>query len=283
MQLANLLHQQERSAEAEPLLRELRANLRQHGIEDDSVNSKLLEVVLALERVESGEDSSRHVSKRRQKADAVVNELLDQMVRASARSNDTTLSFKVAVMLMWFGREEEHLLMCQRFMNEAAQKPNDPYVAAQAARIFGVRRSADLALRDQALQLARQAAELEADRRRRGWCQQTVGIAEFRAGNWDAAEQMLLRAEEIAKDFASQDPKLQRYIEGPAGLFRAMILFHSGKQAEARKLFAQAVSQMPPLPEDDRQVLFNGSTTNDLLFWLTYREASALFQTALGP
>ncbi len=103
-------------------------------------------------------------------------------------------------------------------------------------------------------------------------------MAEFRAGNDAAAEQAFIAAEESAGQSSNYKPSLRPVIEGPARLFRAMILFRKGKEADARKLFAEAEAQMKPLPADPREVLLNGATQDDLIFWLADKEARALLQ-----
>ena len=88
----------------------------------------------------------------------------------------------------------------------------------------------------------------------------------------------MIRSEESSEPASYGSAKLRECIVGPARLFRVMILFRQGKQADARKLFAETEQLMEPLPSDRRVVLFNGATNDDLLYWQTYKEAKALLQ-----
>jgi WD40 repeat protein len=283
VQLADFLHGQGRSTEAQSLLRELLADLRQQHFDDEtaviSVTRKSLDVALSVEQAGDGAGDATIVSKRRQETESLVGELLVLLEKSSARNpDDTLLSLKVGVVLSWFGREDAHQAISRRLMDESELKPDNPNAEERAVKVWCMRRAADPDLTERALRLARHAAKLEGDRGQRAWYLQTLGMAEYRAGNQTAAEQMLLRCEETAKEYATRNARLQPYIEGPARLFRAMILFRRGQETEARQLFAEAVSQMPPLPVDDRQVLINGADQDDLVFWIAYREAKALLR-----
>jgi serine/threonine protein kinase len=118
-------------------------------------------------------------------------------------------------------------------------------------------------------------AELNVDQR--PWYQQALGMAEFRAGNDQAAEAAFLRAEKAAET-GNWRPEQRPFIQGPSRFFRAMILFRQGKTAEAKALFQEAEAQMPPIPENAARVLRVNVTQDQLLCWLTYKEASALLK-----
>ncbi len=100
-------------------------------------------------------------------------------------------------------------------------------------------------------------------------------MAEFRGGNDAAAEAAFLQAEELAET-DHWHPELRLFIQGPARLYRAMILFRNRKTLEAEKLFRMAEGPMPPIPEDGRQVLPGNVTQDHLLYWLAYEEAGQL-------
>jgi hypothetical protein len=63
-----------------------------------------------------------------------------------------------------------------------------------------------------------------------------------------------------------------------SAFYRAMILFREGKKDEAKKLAAEAAVLMKPLPKDDDNPLADGATPDDLILWLTFKEAKALIQ-----
>jgi hypothetical protein len=57
-----------------------------------------------------------------------------------------------------------------------------------------------------------------------------------------------------------------------------MSLFRQGKEAEARKLAAEAVARMKPLPRDEKNPLAGNANADDLILWMAYKEARALLQ-----
>ena len=62
-------------------------------------------------------------------------------------------------------------------------------------------------------------------------------------------------------------------------------MFRQGKENEARKLATEAAARMKPLPKDEKNPLAGGATPDDLILWLTYKEAKALtgFDAAPRP
>ncbi len=106
------------------------------------------------------------------------------------------------------------------------------------------------------------------------WFQLGLGLAEYRNGQFAAADQALTIAEQTAGE--AHD------ILGTARLFRAMSLFRQDKQEEARTVFSRAVAEMPPFPKDDHQPpAYDKSVNQDVLIcWMAYKEAKALME---GP
>jgi cellobiose-specific phosphotransferase system component IIA len=107
-----------------------------------------------------------------------------------------------------------------------------------------------------------------------------LGLAEYRNGQYAAAEQALTIAEQTVGDNHLISVDGQHQIQGTARLFRAMSLFRQDKLEEARKLFSQAEAQMPPLPKDESKPFVDGRPTShdDLIWWLAYKEAKALIE-----
>jgi tetratricopeptide (TPR) repeat protein len=141
-----------------------------------------------------------------------------------------------------------------------------------------LRPSTNAALLVKALNLARQAVELGRGDSDLPWCQLTLGLAEFRNGQYAEAEQTLVVAEH--KDIKRDD------LKGTAQLFRAMSLFRQHRPEEARKLFSQAEAQMPPLPRIESKpfidgrafLIFHGvgawvGSDDVLIWWMAYKEA----------
>jgi tetratricopeptide (TPR) repeat protein len=155
-------------------------------------------------------------------------------------------------------------------MLELAAGTDDASTAERAAKAYCLRPSSDPQLLDSAVTLARRAVDLGKDHWFLKWYQMALGMAEYRNGNYEAADQALRAAEEAGKD--------NRLVHGTARLFHAMSLFKQTKEAEARQLFAEAEAQIPPLPADENQPLAKGVDADSVIVWLAYKEAKALLK-----
>jgi hypothetical protein len=104
------------------------------------------------------------------------------------------------------------------------------------------------------------------------WYQLTLGLAEYRNGQYSAAERSLTIAEQTVGDHDD--------IQGIAHMFHAMTIFRQGRVEEARKLFSQAAAQVPPLPKDESKPIVDGRTFDHdlLIWWMSYKEAKALLK-----
>jgi hypothetical protein len=189
---------------------------------------------------------------------------------SSADPSDTLLSLKVAALQAWFGQEEELVATRKRIL-AFAKDTTDAGTAEQAAKACSIRASTDKAERDAALALARKGVELEKGSEWRAWRLLALGMAEYRSGNYAAADEALL----ATANAGSSNP----IATGIAAFYRAMSLFRQGKKDEARNLAISAVAQMQPLPRDERNPLPNGAYPwDDLILWLAYKEAKAMIK-----
>jgi serine/threonine protein kinase len=103
------------------------------------------------------------------------------------------------------------------------------------------------------------------------------GMAEYRSGNYVAAEHALRAAAQTGPNMA--------IVTNIAAFYRAMSLFRQGKEDEARKLAIEAAAKMKPLPKDENNPLSgNAAGAFDLIYsWLAYKEAKALIQFDATP
>ena len=100
-----------------------------------------------------------------------------------------------------------------------------------------------------------------------------LGMAEYRSGNYLAADEALTTAVKTA----STTGPYRSYTEGTASFYRAMSLFRQGNQSEAREVFNGAEAKMKPLPADEKNPLVDGKSDHeDLILWLACKEARAL-------
>jgi hypothetical protein len=109
------------------------------------------------------------------------------------------------------------------------------------------------------------------------WMLMTLGIAEYRSGNYATANEALLAA-------AKAGPN-NPYIVGTSAFYRAMSLFRQGKPDEARKLAIGAAAQMEPLPKDEQNPVPDKASDweDDLILWLAYKEAKAIIKFEAAP
>jgi len=139
--------------------------------------------------------------------------------------------------------------------------------AERAAKAACLRPSTDGALFAKALNLAQRAVELSKGRSALPSSQLTLGLAEYRSGQYAAAERSIAVAEQTVGDHDE--------IQGTAHMFLAMTLLRQDRVEEARKLFSQAEAQMPALPKDESKPIVGGRALSHdvLIWWLAYKEA----------
>ena len=184
---------------------------------------------------------------------------------------DNLLAMKVAALQCWFGLSAEYAATCKR-MIESAERENRSDTSERAAKNWCLQDLGDVAMLPRVLKLAREAARVELNPGHRPWRQQTLGMAEFRAGDYEAAESAFLIAEQAASNWHPDD---RPFIFGPSCFFRAMMLFQKGKIEEAKVLFRKAEAEMPSIPDNAARVLPLEVNQDQLLYWLAHREAKA--------
>ena len=172
----------------------------------------------------------------------------------------------------WLGLDAEYEATRRRIV-EQVEGTDQAELAEGACRTYCLRPSTDSVLPGKVLDLARKAVGLE---KTNGWMLLALGLAEYRNGHYVEAEQTLSAAEQ----YGGQIPQ----VEGPAQLFRAMSLFRQGRTREARTLFHQAESRVPPLPKDERKpfadIKSRSQTYGLLIWWLSYKEARSELREA---
>lgn len=182
-------------------------------------------------------------------------------------SSGRSLLIEVAALQAWFGLDAQLAATCRRAL-ESARDTMDPTKAERAAKICCLRSLDDRAILDSALPLARRAVEFEKGHVYQPYFQMALGMAEYRSGNYAAADAALLAASEAGREHA--------VITGTSAFYRAMSLFRRGKKAEAREIAAEAASQMRPPPTDEENPLAGGASADHLILWMAYKEARDL-------
>ena len=196
-----------------------------------------------------------------------LEDAIELMTECTARSPDFTVgTLKLSALQAWIGNDSDHVATCRRVLQHSAETGN-PSDADRVAKGYCLRPSSDPALLKVALSLARRAVSLGREDPYFPWFQMGLGMAEYRNGNYPAADEALTAAELAGPE--------NPIIKGPARLFRAMSLFRQGKESEARELFADAEAQMKPLPVEG-QPLKEMADHDDLICWLAYKEARTL-------
>ncbi len=196
--------------------------------------------------------------------------ILEKTVETNPK--DTIAWLKLASWETWLGLEAEYEATRRRVVQQA-EGTDVASTAERAARVYCLRSSTDGALLAKALNLARRGVELGKNDPYLPWSQVALGIAEYRNGQYAAAEGTLAVLEQAA---GGQD-----YLQGTTRLFRAMSLFQLDRLEEARKLLRQVEAQMPPLPKDEGKPMI--AIHDNLIWWLAYKEAKALIEGPAAP
>jgi len=204
-----------------------------------------------------------------------IEEVLPLLKELTSRQPADSLQvLKVITLLAWLGLATEHEAMCRRALQQATAT-NEPTIADRAAKGYCMLPSQDSELLEAALAFARHTATIGQNDPYLTWYQMGLGMAEYRKGNFAAADQALTAAENGAEQMRADDLRTSRRIQGNSRLYRAMIAFRQSKRVEASELFFFAEALMNSLPEEG-QPFKEAADHDDLICWLAYKEAKAL-------
>jgi eukaryotic-like serine/threonine-protein kinase len=200
--------------------------------------------------------------------------LLEEACELDPKNTDASLT--LAAWQTWFGLDADYESNRWRLIRQA-QGTALAKAAERAAKEACLRPSTNAALMSKALNLGHQAVELGKKDQDLAWDQLALGLAEYRNGQYAAAEKTLFTAERTAGEHHD--------LEGTAGLFRAMSLYRQDKTEEARKLFGHAEAQIPSLPKDETKPIVDGklASRDEIIRWLAYKEAKALIDSPSAP
>lgn len=184
---------------------------------------------------------------------------------------------RIALLQAWFGMDTQYIATSQRILKQPLDT-NDVNETSYTAMLASILPNEDKLLEEASVDLGRRAVQLmQADQ----WVfihQLPLGMAEYRNGRFEAAEQALLAADEGAKK--NPGGPCPAAVRSAAAFYRTMSLFRQGKTAEAANLLAQAQAAMKPLPADHMNPLVDGASYQDIVAWLAFKEAKALLGVA---
>jgi TPR repeat protein len=175
----------------------------------------------------------------------------------------------LAAWQLWYGKTADYETTRKRIVQFVTES-DSPSVVQAAAKVWCLGPSSNADLLAKALKLARQGVELRGDSAGGAWFYLSVGMVEYRSGQYDAAGKDLAKAEQSAGKIQNLLPTVR--------LFQAMCLFQRNQKAEAGQLFGEVQSQMTPLPDDPKNPVINGKVAGHdvVIGWLAYREAKSL-------
>ena len=169
----------------------------------------------------------------------------------------------------WFGQDRELAATCDRTLR-FLKDTKTPALAERAAKICSLR-PLDDKIHEAALVLARRAVELgKGQVALHPYLQMALGMAEYRSGNYAAADAALLAASQLGRD--------KYHVSCTTAFYQALSLFRQGKEVEAQRLAAEALARMRPLPADEKNPLAGGANADDLILWVAYKEAKELLK-----
>jgi tetratricopeptide (TPR) repeat protein len=203
--------------------------------------------------------------------------------RIAAAEEFSIGSLKLCAIEAWLGDTALHAKTSRQLL-EKSLNTADPATADRAAKAYCLVPSTDPALLQIAVGLARRAADLGQKDQWARWYQLCLGMAEYRQGNYRAADKALLAAiETVSLDDrarlnlgASQTPS-----EVTARIYYAMSLYKQGRTSDAEEALKKAEAGMK-LPPINGQPLKEKADHDDLICWLAYKEARMLMR-AMEP
>ncbi len=200
--------------------------------------------------------------------------LLAQVCELNPKNTEAALT--LATFQTWFGQDTDYEASRHRLVQQA-NGTDRADTAERAAMAASLRPSSDATLMANALHLAQLAGELGKSSSALPRYQLCLALAEYRNGQYSAAERSIDAAELTIGDHDD--------IQGIARMFHALTLFRQNRTEEARKMFSQAETKMPPLPKDESKPIAEGRALDHdlLIWWISYKEAkSVLNEPAAG-
>ncbi|HEY5915346.1 MAG TPA: serine/threonine-protein kinase [Verrucomicrobiae bacterium] len=196
--------------------------------------------------------------------------------RVAAYPVDAYTAMVLAVLQVWFGMDADHVSTCERVLSATANTLRSEY-AQRAATVACLRPGLSKGLQDSALALARKSVELDKQKTSAGpyWGDMTLGMAEYRSGNYPAADESLREAIQAGRE--------NEHVPATAGFYLAMSLFRQGKPEEALNTFIEAEARTLPLPADDGNRLVGWIGHDYVITWLAYKEAKSLLKAPPQP
>jgi serine/threonine protein kinase len=191
-----------------------------------------------------------------------VASLLSFETRLRVDNTDANAALNLATRQAWLGRTNDWRATSRRILERLADA-NHPASIERAAKSAAFAPGADRDLLDQADRLARRALGSSRESLLLPFFQQTVGMVEYRRGNFAAAEAILA---EIKDDNSFRGVKAAQF-------YRAMTAIRESRFDDARRFLAAGEAGMLSLPVDDSAPLDFGGDYDDLINWLAYKEA----------
>ncbi len=194
--------------------------------------------------------------------------LLDEF--SVTKPEETMLAMEAAALQAWFGQADEYTGFRQRTLAWAADT-EDSAVAERVAKLACLMPIEDAKSQAVTLALATRGVELGKDKEEfLPWAQLSLGMAEYRNGQYEQATTTLSTA-------ATTAPKgFRATITGTANFYRTMCLFQKDQKSEAQALFTTTEKTMKPLPANDNNPLADKAYHDHLILWLAYKEAKTL-------
>jgi tetratricopeptide (TPR) repeat protein len=192
---------------------------------------------------------------------------LEKVCDLYPRESDARVS--LAAWQVWFGKTQAFEKIRHDYLRSVSNG-DTAYIDEAVAKLYSLTPSSDSAMLDKAVGLARRGVELRKGTPGRAWYYLSLGMIEYRSGQYTNAEQHLATAIQTAGKYQDVLPT--------AGFFRAMCLFQENRAGEARQLFNETTSLMPAFPQNPRRPVLDGkAATHDVVIaWLAYREAKEL-------
>ena len=174
---------------------------------------------------------------------------------------------------IWEGRVEDYIGLVKQ-MFRIALHAEEPRVWSRVVKIASLVASNDADTSSRAVEFARKAVSAgKGDVGYQPWAQLTLGMAEYRNGQFDNAIETLTQTASLA---AKVPAEYGTIINQTADLYRAMALFKQDSLEQARKLLSDVRAKMKPLPKGEKAPKLTDGNHDDLILWLAFKEANSL-------
>lgn len=182
--------------------------------------------------------------------------------------SEAYVALQLGVAQLWLGREDDYGATSAGLLDWAIGESGSYAAAERGSKLASLRPQRDPAVAEKVLALAKRSVRLAAgDPGRLGWSNLALGMAEYRSGNFQEADETLQSA-------VVNPDEIDIDVIEAASIYRAMAVFAGGDRTNGERLFREAEKEMRKMLVGAVNPFVSGVSHDYLITRLAYREAA---------